>query len=51
LTELDALGRSVLIELDRIKNKSRKEESRVENQFEELRLKLLGFIFDINNNQ
>jgi hypothetical protein len=47
LTEPDALDRSVLIELERIKSKSRKEESKVENQFEELRPKLLGFIFDI----
>ena len=47
LTEPDALDRSILIELERIKSKSRKEESIVENQFEELRPKLLGFIFDI----
>ena len=47
LTEPDALDRSVLIELERIKNTSRKEQSRVEIEFEELRPKLLGFIFDI----
>ena len=47
LTEPDALDRSILIELERIKSKSRKEESRVEIEFEELRPKLLGFIFDI----
>ena len=47
LTEPDALDRCVLIELERIPSKSRKEESRVELQFEELRPKLLGFIFDI----
>jgi hypothetical protein len=47
LTEPDALDRSILIELERITSKSRKEESRVEIQFEELRPKLLGFIFDI----
>ena len=47
LTEPDALDRSILIELERIKSKSRKEESKVEIEFEELRPKLLGFIFDI----
>ncbi len=47
LTEPDALDRSVLIELERIKPTSRKEQSRVEIEFEELRPKLLGFIFDI----
>ena len=47
LTAPDALDRSVLIELERIKSKSRKEESKVEIEFEELRPKLLGFIFDI----
>ena len=47
LTEPDALDRSVLIELERIKSKSRKEESRVELEFEELEPKLLGYAFDI----
>jgi Bifunctional DNA primase/polymerase, N-terminal len=47
LTEPDALDRSVLIELERIKSTSRKEQSRVEIEFEELRPKLLGYIFDI----
>jgi hypothetical protein len=47
LTEPDALDRCILIELDRIASKLRKEESRVEIQFEELRPKLLGYIFDI----
>jgi hypothetical protein len=47
LTEPDALDRSILIELERITSKSRKEESRVQIQFEELRPKLLGYIFDI----
>jgi hypothetical protein len=47
LTEPDALDRSVLIELERIKSTSRKEQSRVEIEFEELQPKLLGFIFDI----
>jgi DNA polymerase, archaea type len=47
LTEPDALDRSVLIEFERIPKELRKEESKVENQFEKLRPKLLGFIFDI----
>jgi hypothetical protein len=47
LTEPDALDRSVLIELERINSKSRKEEARVELEFEEFRPKLLGYIFDI----
>jgi hypothetical protein len=47
LTEPDALDRSILIELERITSKSRKEESRVEIKFEELRPKLLGYILDI----
>jgi hypothetical protein len=44
LTEPDALDRNILIEVDRIPSNSRKEESRVEIRFEELRAKLLGYI-------
>jgi DNA polymerase I len=47
LTEPDALDRSVLIEFERIPKELRKEESKIEIQFEEIRPKLLGYIFDV----
>ncbi len=47
LTEPDALDRSILIEFERIAKEQRKEESRIELQFEEIRPKLLGYIFDV----
>jgi DNA polymerase I len=47
LTEPDALDRSILIEFERIPKELRKEESKIEIQFEEIRPKLLGYIFDV----
>jgi hypothetical protein len=47
LTEPDALDRSIMIELERIKKKDRKLESVIDAKFEELRPGLLGYIFDI----
>jgi DNA polymerase family B len=47
LTEPDALDRSILIEFERIPKELRKEESKIEIQFEEIRPKLLGYIFNV----
>jgi hypothetical protein len=47
LTEPDALDRSILKEFERIADELRKEESKVEAEFEEIKPKLLGYIFDI----
>ena len=47
LTEPDALDRSIMIELDRIKNEDRRLESQIYAEFEVIRPKLLGCIFDI----
>jgi DNA polymerase elongation subunit (family B) len=47
LTEPDALDRSILKEFERIPDDKRKEESKVEAQFEETKPRLLGYIFDI----
>ncbi|HEX9319981.1 MAG TPA: hypothetical protein VF884_13695 [Nitrososphaeraceae archaeon] len=46
LTEPDALDRSIMIELERITKESRKLESDIFAEFEELRPRLLGYIFD-----
>ncbi|MGC2573942.1 MAG: hypothetical protein WA364_20695, partial [Candidatus Nitrosopolaris sp.] len=46
LTEPDALDRSILTEFDRILPEQRREESKVELDFEEMRPKLLGCILD-----
>ena len=47
LTEPDALDRSILTEFERIPDEHRKEESKVEAEFEEMKPKLLGYIFDV----
>jgi hypothetical protein len=47
LTEPDALDRSIMIELERIKPTDRKDENIIITEFLELRAKLLGYIFDI----
>ena len=47
LTEPDALDRSVLIELHRIRRESNQVKSKILTDFEELRPRLLGYIFDI----
>lgn len=47
LTEPDALDRSILKEFERIPDDQRKEESKVEAEFEEMKPKLLGYVFDI----
>jgi hypothetical protein len=47
LTEPDALDRSILTEFDRILPEQRKEEAKIEAEFEEMRSKLLGYILDI----
>jgi hypothetical protein len=47
LTEPDALDRSIMIELDRIRKENRKQESDILAEFFKLRPKLLGYIFDI----
>jgi hypothetical protein len=47
LTEPDALDRSILTEFDRIPPEQRREESKVETEFEEMRAKLLGYILDM----
>ena len=47
LTEPDMLDRSIMIELDRIVNEDRKQESDIITEFLELRPKLLSYIFDI----
>jgi len=46
LTEPDALDRSLLKEFERIPDEERKEESKVEAEFEEIKSQLLGYIFD-----
>ena len=46
LTEADALNCSILTEFDRILPEERREESKVEADFEEMRPKLLGYILD-----
>ena len=47
LTEPDALDRSIMIELERIKKEDRRLESEVYAEFEAIRPKLLAYIFDI----
>ncbi|MFL6378716.1 MAG: bifunctional DNA primase/polymerase, partial [Nitrososphaeraceae archaeon] len=47
LTEPDALDRSILIELMRIPRDKRKLESQILSEFEELKPKVLGYIFDV----
>jgi DNA polymerase, archaea type len=47
LTEPDAIDRSILTEFERIHDEKRKEESKVEAEFEEIKPKLLGYILDI----
>jgi hypothetical protein len=47
LTEPDALDRSIMTELMRIKPEDRKDEKVIMSQFLELRPRLLGYIFDI----
>jgi hypothetical protein len=46
LTEPDALDRSIMIELARIADDKRREESEIISEFFELRPKLLAYIFD-----
>ena len=50
LTESDALGRSLLIELDEISDEKRRKEEDVLAEFEKLRRKLLAYIFDTISN-
>jgi hypothetical protein len=47
LTEPDALDRSMMIELQRIKKENTKQDAEIVAEFLELRPKLLGYIFDI----
>jgi hypothetical protein len=47
LTEPDALDRSITMEHDRIVNEKRKTEEEINSEFQDLRAKLLGYIFDI----
>lgn len=47
LTEPDALDRSILTGFDRIPPEQRKEEAKVEAEFEEMRAELLGYILDV----
>jgi hypothetical protein len=47
LTEPDALDRSMMIELDRIKKENERTEEEIMAEFEKLRSGLLGYIFDI----
>lgn len=47
LTEPDALDRSIMIELQRIRKEDRKQDGDIMTQFLELRPKLLGYIFDM----
>jgi hypothetical protein len=46
LTEPDILDRSMMIELQRIRRESTKQDSEIMAEFLELRPKLLGFVFD-----
>jgi hypothetical protein len=41
------LDRSILKEFERISDEQRKEESKVEAEFEEMKPKLLGYSFDV----
>jgi hypothetical protein len=47
LTEPDALDRSLMIELERIKRENARQEVEIMEEFYELRPRLLGYIFDI----
>lgn len=47
MTEPDALDRSILIELTRIPRDKRKLESEILAQFEQIKPKVLGYIFDV----
>ena len=47
LTEPDAMDRSIVIELDRIKKENKTTEEKIVAAFEELKPKLLGYIFDV----
>lgn len=47
LTEPDALDRTILIEVERIRKEDRQLESVIDAKFQELRPKLLAYIFDI----
>jgi hypothetical protein len=47
LTEPDALDRSILIELIRIKKKDRRLEAELIQEFERIKPQLLGYIFDV----
>ena len=47
LTEPDALDRSLMIELQRIRKENRRQDNEIISQFLDLRPKLLGYIFDI----
>jgi hypothetical protein len=47
LTEPDALDRSILIQLDRIRRENNRVKTRIFTRFEELQPKLLGYIFDV----
>ena len=46
LTEPDALDRTILIEVERIRKEYRQLESVIDAKFEDIRPKLLGYIFD-----
>lgn len=47
LTEPDALDRSILIQLDRIRRENNQVKTMIFTKFEELQPKLLGYIFDV----
>ena len=48
MTEPDALDRSILKEFERVRDDQRKEESKVEAEFEEMKPKLLGYTFELS---
>ena len=47
LTEPDALDRSILIQLDRIRRENNQVKTKIYTEFEEIQPKLLGYIFDV----
>jgi hypothetical protein len=46
LTQPDALDRSISLEMDRVTDETRKQENEILEQFEDMKPKLLGYIFD-----
>jgi DNA polymerase elongation subunit (family B) len=46
LTESDVLDRSILTEFERIPPEQRKEETKIESEYEMMRAKLLGYVLD-----